>query len=386
MLGLEKIVRRFRSGTQLPEFGEFVLYADIVEKSVDAIIAFNSDFHICYANRAGCTLFQYEPDELVGRPLSCLIPPDRREAHAAMAHGFSTSPEQARIMGSRGAVAGLRRDGSTVPLDVSILKHGEDARWRYSAVARDISGHVAAERALSKALDEVARSSRARAGFFASISHELRTPLNAVIGFADLLQKDAEDTLAPALRRDYAGYIADSGRHLLFLLNDIIATAAMDSGRTPLAEEEIALDELCGDAAADLARRGLAEIAVDATSRARISGDRDMLKRALLRVLECLANAGTVEGMSIGVRAGAKGPTIVVAHPREFDPARFPRIGMSAGRSISGSSDLGLHLAERIFDLHGGRLEIDSRPAGGMRIVLSLPRNRVLATSSITAA
>ena len=130
----------------------------------------------------------------------------------------------------------------------------------------------------------------------------------------------------------------------------------------------------------------MAAMNVDAASRAHVRGDPDLLKRALVRVLECLANAGTAEGMSIAARVGAEGAAICMTHPREFDPARFPRVGMSTGHSIGGSSDLGFHLAERIFELHEGRLEIDSRPVSGMRVVLSLPRKRVLATPSITAA
>ena len=106
---------------------------------------------------------------------------------------------------------------------------------------RELEGHrshleeLVQER--TKRLEEKTReaeaASRAKSEFLANMSHEIRTPLNGVLGFADLLLKDA-DQGDPAVRQDYLATIKSSGGHLLTLLNDILDLSRIEAGKLAL--------------------------------------------------------------------------------------------------------------------------------------------------------
>ncbi|CAH1215684.1 Sensor histidine kinase RcsC [Paenibacillus allorhizoplanae] len=83
---------------------------------------------------------------------------------------------------------------------------------------------------LSKARDEAIEANQIKSQFLANMSHELRTPLNAIIGYSEMLKEDAEDMNEPAFADDL-GKIHNAGKHLLTLINDILDLSKIESGK-----------------------------------------------------------------------------------------------------------------------------------------------------------
>lgn len=106
-----------------------------------------------------------------------------------------------------------------------------DGRKKWLVYISDRTSEQEERDALSDALTTAEAANEAKSVFMNSVSHDIRTPMNAVIGFATLLNRDAEK---PDKVREYTRKIAASGQHLLGLINDILDISKLEAGKTSL--------------------------------------------------------------------------------------------------------------------------------------------------------
>jgi two-component system sensor histidine kinase DevS len=129
--------------------------ATIVDSAPDGILLVDDSGRIVFANPCTRDLFGYDPDDLVGEPVEVLVPDDVRSAHTAYRARYGAHPT-ARPMGAGLALAGRRRDGSRLPVEIS-LSPVDTATGRFTvAIVRDVSERVRAEAELRAAREELA--------------------------------------------------------------------------------------------------------------------------------------------------------------------------------------------------------------------------------------
>ena len=251
--------------------------------------------------------------------------------------------------------------------------------------------HLLAERAqdLLMAREEASAANHAKSLFLANMSHELRTPLNAIIGFAELMHKEllGRDR---AEYQEYSRYIYDSGHHLLSILNDILDLSKIEAGRLALHEEPVSLPATVRQAVT-LVRQTAEDRGISVS----VQGQRGDLvlhvdPRALKQMLlNLLSNAVkfTPKGGEITVRWRLKSAGLIIEVADTgigmtdsevrlaLEP--FGQVDNSLHRRQTGTG-LGLPLVRSLLHLHGGRLRILSAPGLGTRVILWLPRERVM--------
>ncbi|WP_244130677.1 sensor histidine kinase [Burkholderia gladioli] len=125
-----------------------------------------------------------------------------------------------------------------MPLLVALQQDASGQTAYVIVIIQDISERKALEETVRVAKDAAEAASRAKDQFLANISHELRTPLNGILGYAQILQRDARlDTRQLAS----VGVIEQSGQHLLTLINDILDFARLGAGKLELQVGEVSL-------------------------------------------------------------------------------------------------------------------------------------------------
>jgi signal transduction histidine kinase len=227
-------------------------------------------------------------------------------------------------------------------------------------------------------------ASRHKSEFLANMSHELRTPLNAVIGFSEVLLQRMFGDLNTK-QDEYLKDIYASGQHLLSLINDILDLSKIEAGRMELAPAPFHLPSTLENAVTLVreraARHGIA-LQVDVDPRlGEIVGDERKVKQILLNLLSNAVKF-TAEGGRISLKGSRTDGAVEISvtdtgigiAPEDqaaiFE--EFRQVGSDETRKQEGTG-LGLTLAKKFVELHGGQIWVESEPGRGSTFTFTLP-------------
>jgi signal transduction histidine kinase/DNA-binding response OmpR family regulator len=232
------------------------------------------------------------------------------------------------------------------------------------------------------AKEELERSSKFKDQFLSTMSHELRTPLNAVLGFSDLLGEDRYGPLNEKQRR-YVNHISNGGKHLLRLINDILDLSRIEAGRLQLALENVhvgtCFSEVCDNLHPLVSKKGhsLVKHAAPGLS---VRADRTRLNQILMNLIGNAVKF-TPEGGKIELAARKMGD-VVRLEVRDSGPGIPPEekkrifeafYRMTQNAKAAEGSGLGLAITQRLVELHGGELGLESEPGSGSCFYFTLP-------------
>jgi signal transduction histidine kinase len=231
---------------------------------------------------------------------------------------------------------------------------------------------------------QIEAANRHKSEFLANMSHELRTPLNAIIGFSEVLGERMFGELNEK-QAEYTDDILSSGRHLLSLINEILDLSKVEAGRMEL---ELATFDL--PLAIDNARTFVREratkhgINLDVTIDERLGdfvGDERKIKQVLLNLLSNAVKF-TPEGGRIGINARQTDGSVEISVSdtgigiAPEDQAKifeeFRQVGADYAHKVEGTG-LGLTLAKKFVELHGGKIWVESEVGKGSTFSFMLP-------------
>jgi two-component system sensor histidine kinase/response regulator len=222
----------------------------IFDTVLEAIILIGRDGRIRQWSPSAQRIFQYSAEEILGRNVAVLTDHISSATHDGYIERYHATGE-ARIIGIGREVVGRRKDGSLVPLELSVAetRMGEDVF--YTGVLRDITQRKKFEMELIEARRQADAANQAKSDFLANMSHEVRTPLNAVIGMTHLLRS----TVLEGRQDDYAQRIETAGRHLLGIVNDILDFSKVEAGKLEIESVRFDLEEVLRNVSAGVAER-----------------------------------------------------------------------------------------------------------------------------------
>lgn len=362
------------------------LLTRIMDNVTDTVIRLGPDGKCLYASPSAVEVFGVSPDQLVGNYILMNFHRDD-DANVRQTLGDLMAGTCDRALFSFRA-APVNAPGRYQWLEANCASVVDPQTGQVSEVIasiRNISHAKALEDDLRAEVQRAEAAAQAKSAFLANMSHEIRTPMNGVIGFTELaLAGDLTDE-----QRSNLEVIAESGRTMLSMLNDLLDFAKIESGGMTVAAEPLDLVHKVKTAIRLLetnARKKGLKINFSAAGDvpARIVSDRMRVQQILVNLIGNaikFTDRGSID-VSVAVAGKADERELRVAIADTGIGITQEQIGkifdefVQADNSIArrfGGTGLGLPISSRLAGLLGGRIEVASQPGKGSTFTLVLP-------------
>lgn len=325
-------------------------------------------------NRRIEEMFGYGPDELLGKSTRSWYTSEAafldfgKSINESLAKGEPFIHEQLMV----------KKDGSTFWSRVRVQPaYRSDLTMGVVGLIDDITTERQNQESLERAVKAAEQANQAKSLFLANMSHEIRTPLNAVLGYTQLLLRDAS---LQASQRDFVETIHRSGHHLLELINGVLEMSKIEAGRVRLELRSFDFPCLLSDLAtmfrARMEEKGLAfTLDIDGCVPKYLLTDPVKIKQVMINVVGNalkFTEQGTVKVMVKAIKDESKAPKVIVevrdtgiGIPQKELSKVFEAFEQASGGSCKGGTGLGMAISRQYARLLGGDLTVESRAGEG---------------------
>lgn len=367
----EDVTRRRRTEMALGE-SEATLRA-ILDTCVDGIITIDGQSRILSFNPAAVRIFGYQPEEVIGRDVSTLMPEPYQRQHPGYVDHFLKT-RQSQIIGRGREVVGRRKDGSTFPLYLAVSDVNLRGRKMFTGIARDLTD-------FKKMQDEMIQAQKLAAigEMAASVGHEIKNPLAGIGGAIEIL-KDTLDAGDP--RRQVMDDILSEVKRLDNTVRDLLAFSRPWNPDLQVCHLEEVAERVVGtfQEQQDVTR---VRFVFGSPTEVQARVDPWLFEKVLWNILDNANDAMGGEGEVCF--AFDSGPGYVEMTVTDSGAGMSPELLHKIFRPFfttkNRGTGLGLAICKKILDAHGGSIAISSQPQKGTKVRIRVPASATPRTS-----
>ncbi|MGV2127470.1 ATP-binding protein [Agrobacterium vitis] len=362
----------------------------ILETATDGVVTISTDGEIRTVNGAASALFNYDEDDIRGKPFVTLFAHESQRAILDYLGGL-TGHGVASVLNDGREVIGRESSGGFIPLFMTIGRLSSSNG--FCAVIRDITQWKRTEEELRSAKRAAETANAHKTDFLARVSHEIRTPLNAIIGFADIMADERFGSIGHGRYAEYAADIGRSGRHVLDIVNDLLDISKIEAGEMDLDFIAVGLNETVSEAVAIVQPQANGQRVIIRTALSQsvpnVVADMRSIKQIVLNILsnairftpsggQIIVSTNYEPNGSVTLRIRDTGIGMTRA---ELEQAMKPFRQVSPGgaRLRGDGTGLGLPLTKAMVDANRASFAIQSTPNEGTLVEITFPSPRVLA-------
>ena len=338
-------------------------WAAVIESSDDAVISKSVDGYITGWNAAAERLYGYTAEEVIGQPVSMLMPPEKADDFPRIMNQLKAGKKIEHYETQRKAKNGRIIN---VSLTVSPIRDSQGNLIGASKIARDISDRKENE--------------RRRDEFISTVSHELKTPISSQKIYVELLAEQIEKDGAEQYKK-LITKINQQTLKLEKLVSDLLELSRIHVGRIKMNNVQFDLSRLIAEMVEDMQKTTTHKIINHVVKPMNVRADRDRIGQVLVNLLsngiKYSPDADKVE-----ISAELVGEEVVVS-VRDFGIGispefkekifeRFFRINGEDETTYPGMG-IGLNFSSEIINLHGGRIWVESEAGKGSTFSFNLP-------------
>ena len=399
--------------------------ASLFEYANEGFIATGRDGKIVLVNPAACKMFGFAGNELLGQPIELLIPRESREHHVQLRKEFYNKPTN-RVMGHGRDLHGVKKDGVSFPVEVSLSVYTHQENTFVMAFIVDISHRKNIElkilqqqqelqkvteelrilnedlemkvedrttilkealqnleqsqNELKESLDKERQLNEMKSSFVSMASHEFRTPLTTILSSTALLSKYTH-TEQQVQRDKHIARIGDAVKHLNNLLDDFLSLGRLEEGKVTAKISDIDINKLLHDSVEEMKRiaKPGQDIILAHQGNGTVQSDKNMLKNILFNLMsnaikfsendkKVYVNASVSNGR-VKISVTDEG----IGIPKDDFEHLFTSFFRSRNAQNIQGTGLGLHIVKRYTDLLDGTIDMKSEIDKGTTVTITLP-------------
>jgi PAS domain S-box-containing protein len=400
----------------------------LFENATEGIILTNGSGNIILINPAAQRMFQYNGEEIIGKPIEILIPDKVKPHHHELREGFYHKPSN-RVMGQGRDLYGRKKDGTDLAVEVSLSHYRRDEELfviafiveithrkeieqnmirqqkeleRITSEIRTLNTELEAkveertlilrealqrleqsQEELSEALEKEKQLNEIKSRFVSMASHEFRTPLSTVLSSASLLGK-YKTTEEQDKRNRHIEKIKASVNQLNDILEDFLSLGKLDEGKVESHPVAFNLEEFIAEVIDEI--KGLAKksqhIHLHYTGKTEVFSDKKLLKNILVNLITNATKFSAEDGkIDVSVDITDTRATIDVKDSgigiaKEDQEHLFSSFFRGANAVNIQGTGLGLHIVKKFLELLDGTVSIDSVLDSGTTVTITFPINK----------